>query len=216
MGQKVHPNGIRLGIVKEHNSIWYAGKRDYAARLWSDLKIRSFIQRRLKSFQVSEIKIKRAADNIEVTIYTAKPGSVLGKKGAELDKLKSVISKIVGANVHLNVEGVKNPSADSSLVAANIASQLEKRAAFRRVMKSTMQSVMRCSSVQGVKVKLSGRLGGAEIARSEESHTGRVPLHTFRANIDYSSVQALTIYGIIGIKIWIFKGEVHKFNQDSK
>jgi small subunit ribosomal protein S3 len=213
MGQKVHPNGIRLGIVKEHSAIWYAGKREYANRLLSDLKIRSFIHKNLKSAQISEIKIKRAANNVEVTIYTAKPGSVLGKKGSELDKLKLALSKIIKTHVHLNIEGVKNPTADSKLVAANVAAQLEKRAAFRRVMKSTMQSVMRSSVVQGVKIKLSGRLGGAEIARSEESHTGRVPLHTFRADIDYASVQALTVYGIIGVKIWIFKGEVHKFNK---
>ena len=213
MGQKVHPNGIRLGIVKEHNAIWYAGKREYASRLLSDLKIRSFIQKNLKSAQISDIKIKRAANNVDVTICTAKPGSVLGKKGSELDKLKLALSKIIKVHVHLNIEGVKNPTSDSKLVAANVAAQLEKRAAFRRVMKSTMQSVMRSSVVQGVKIKLSGRLGGAEIARSEESHTGRVPLHTFRADIDYASVQALTVYGIIGVKIWIFKGEVHKFNK---
>ena len=213
MGQKVHPNGMRLGIVKEHSSIWYAGKREYAGRLLSDLKIRSFFQNRLKSSQISEIKIKRAADNVDVTIYAAKPGTILGKRGAELDKLKAALSKVIDVHVHINIEGIKNPGADSKLVAANVAAQLEKRAAFRRVMKSTMQSVMRSTSVQGVKIKLAGRLGGAEIARSEESHIGRVPLHTFRADIDYSSVQALTIYGIIGIKIWIFKGEVHKFNQ---
>jgi small subunit ribosomal protein S3 len=215
MGQKVHPHGIRLGIVKDHSSVWYANKNLYAASLLEDLKIRAYINKKLSTSQVSKIHIARAAGNVEVVIYTARAGTVIGKKGADIEKLKVHLSNMLGSSVHINIESIKNAGADSALVAANIASQLERRMAFRRVLKSTLQSVMRCSGVEGVKIKVSGRLGGAEIARSEQSHVGRVPLHTFRADIDYSSVQAQTTYGIIGVKVWIFKGEIHKFNKSN-
>ncbi|MCH9690590.1 MAG: 30S ribosomal protein S3 [Gammaproteobacteria bacterium] len=207
MGQKVNPTGIRLGIVKKHTSVWYAGSDEYADKLYTDLKVREFIRKKLAHASVSRVEIQRPANTARVTIYTARPGIVIGKKGEDVERLRREVSAKMGVPVHIDIEEVRKPDLDAVLVGQNVAQQLERRVMFRRAMKRAVQNAMR-QGAEGVKIQVSGRLGGAEIARTEWYREGRVPLHTLRANIDYASVEALTTYGIIGIKIWIFKGEV--------
>lgn len=207
MGQKVNPTGIRLGIVKKHTSTWYAGSDDYADKLYTDLKVREYVQEKLAHASVSRVDIERPANTARVTIHTARPGVVIGKKGEDVDALRAEISKQMGVPVHINIEEIRKPDLDAALVAQNVASQLERRVMFRRAMKRVVQNAMR-QGAEGIKVQVGGRLGGAEIARSEWYREGRVPLHTLRANIDYATAEAATTYGIIGVKVWIFKGEV--------
>jgi len=206
MGQKVNPIGIRLGIVKKWNSTWYADK-NYAELLNQDINLRKKLKKKLYSAAVSSIEIKRAPNSANVIIKSARPGVIIGKKGGGMDSLRKEISDFLGVATHLNIEEVKKPELDSTLVAENIAQQLEQRVMFRHAMKRAVTSAMKAGA-QGVKICVSGRLGGAEIARSEWYREGRVPLHTFRADVDYGTAEALTTYGIIGVKVWIFKGEV--------
>lgn len=207
MGQKVHPTGIRLGITKQHSSVWYADGRNYAKKLVSDLAVREYVEEKLKSASVSKVVIERPAETARLTIHTARPGIVIGKKGEDVDELRKTLSKKMGVPVHINIEEIRKPDLDAKLVAQNIGGQLERRVMFRRAMKRVVQNAMR-SGALGIKVQVGGRLGGAEIARSEWYREGRVPLHTLRADIDYATHEALTTYGILGIKVWIFKGEV--------
>jgi small subunit ribosomal protein S3 len=207
MGQKVHPIGMRLGIVKEHTSIWYADGQNYADNLYADLKVREFLLKRLEKASVSRIEIERPAQTARVTIHTARPGIVIGKKGEDVEQIRQEISRRMGVPVHVNVEEIRKPELDAYLVAQNVAQQLERRVQFRRAMKRVIQNAMRLGA-EGIKVRVAGRLGGAEIARSESYHEGRVPLHTLRADIDYATYEALTTYGILGVKVWIFKGEI--------
>jgi small subunit ribosomal protein S3 len=207
MGQKVHPTGIRLGIVKKHTSTWYAGSDQYADNLYTDLKVREYIEKQLSHASVSRIEIERPANTARVTIHTARPGIVIGKKGEDVEKLRAEISKQMGVPVHINIEEIRKPDLDASLVAQSVAQQLERRVMFRRAMKRAVQNAMR-QGAEGIKIQVSGRLGGAEIARTEWYREGRVPLHTLRADIDYATAEGLTTYGIIGVKVWIFKGEV--------
>ncbi len=207
MGQKVNPTGIRLGIVKKHTSVWYASGRDYARYLLEDMEVRDLVKKKLAAASVSRVEIERPAQTARVTVFTARPGIVIGKKGEDVEKLRNELHKKMGVPVHINIEEIRKPDLDAQLVADSVAQQLERRVMFRRAMKRVMQNAMR-QGAQGIKVQVSGRLGGAEIARSERYHEGRVPLHTLRADIDYATSEALTTYGIIGIKIWIFKGEV--------
>ena len=207
MGQKVHPTGIRLGITKQHSSIWYADGKNYAKRLVTDLSVREYIEDKLKSASVSKVVIERPAQTARITIHTARPGIVIGKKGEDVDKLRKELTHQMGVPVHINIEEIRKPDLDAKLVAQNVGGQLERRVMFRRAMKRVVQNAMRAGA-EGIKVQVGGRLGGAEIARSEWYREGRVPLHTLRADIDYATHEALTTYGIIGIKVWIFKGEV--------
>lgn len=207
MGQKVHPTGIRLGIIKKHTSTWYAESAEYADKLYTDLKVREYIQKRLAHASVSRVEIERPANTARITIHTARPGIVIGKKGEDVEALRTAVSKQMGVPVHVNIEEIRKPDLDASLVAQSVASQLERRVMFRRAMKRAVQNAMR-QGAQGVKIMVGGRLGGAEIARSEWYREGRVPLHTLRADIDYSTAEAATTYGIIGVKVWIFKGEI--------
>jgi small subunit ribosomal protein S3 len=207
MGQKVHPTGIRLGIVKKHTSVWYAGQKDYADKLNNDLEVRDFISKKLSHASVSRIEIERPAQTARITIHTARPGIVIGKKGEDVEKLRNEVSAQMGVPVHINIEEVRKPDLDAMLVAEGVASQLERRVMFRRAMKRAVQNAMR-QGAKGIKIQVGGRLGGAEIARSEWYREGRVPLHTLRADIDYGTAEASTTYGIIGVKVWIFKGEV--------
>ncbi len=207
MGQKVHPTGIRLGIVTKHTSTWYAGNRDYADKLNQDLAVRAFIQKKLEAASVSRVEIERPSESARITIHTARPGIVIGKKGEDVEALRNEISAKMGCPVHINIEEIRKPDLDAMLVAQNVAQQLERRVMFRRAMKRTVQNAMR-NGAQGIKIQVSGRLGGAEIARTEWYREGRVPLHTLRANIDYAHAEGNTTYGIIGVKVWIFKGEV--------
>ena len=207
MGQKVSPTGFRLGIVKEHTSIWYAGKKDYANYLKSDLEVRAHIARKLAQASVSRIDIERPAQTARITIHTARPGIVIGKKGEDVDRLRLELARKMGVPVHINVEEIRKPEIDALLVAQNIAQQLERRVRHQRAMRRVMQNAMRLGA-QGIKVRVAGRLNGAEIARSETYADGRVPLHTLRADIDYATAEAKTTYGVIGVKVWIFKGEI--------
>ncbi|MCK5719504.1 MAG: 30S ribosomal protein S3 [Thiomargarita sp.] len=207
MGQKVHPTGIRLGIVKDWSSKWYASHKDYANYLYTDLMVRSFLKKKLAQASVSEIRIERPARNARIIIHTARPGIVIGKKGEDIDKLRSEVAKMMGIPVHISVEEIRKPELDSYLVAMNIAQQLERRIMFRRAMKRAVANAMRLGA-QGIRINVSGRLSGAEIARTEWYREGRVPLHTLRADIDYGFAEAFTTYGVIGIKVWIFKGEI--------
>jgi len=207
MGQKVHPTGIRLGIVKKHASVWFAEGRRYAENLLSDLEVRSFIRKRLKNASVSRIEIERPAQTARVTIFTARPGIVIGKKGEDVEALRGALAKKMGVPVHINIEEIRKPDLDAQLVADSVAQQLERRVMFRRAMKRAVQNAMR-QGAEGIKIQVSGRLGGAEIARTEWYREGRVPLHTLRADIDYATSEAHTTYGIIGVKVWIFKGEI--------
>jgi small subunit ribosomal protein S3 len=207
MGQKVHPTGIRLGIVKDHNSVWYADSKAYAKNLINDIEVREYILKKLDAASVSRVKIERPAQTARITIYTARPGIVIGKKGEDVDGLRKELSAKMGVPVNINIEEIRKPDLDARLVAQNVAQQLERRVMFRRAMKRVVQNAMR-QGAQGIKVQVGGRLGGAEIARSEWYREGRVPLHTLRADIDYANFEAHTTYGVIGVKVWIFKGEV--------
>jgi len=206
LGQKVHPTGFRLGINKTWDSKWYA-KKDYAKFLHEDLQIRKFVRSRLERAGVSKIEIERASDNLRVNIYSSRPGIVIGKKGSEIDRLKDELKKIINKNVTINTFEIKKAEIDARLVAENVALQLERRIAFRRAMKKNVASALRFGA-QGIKITCSGRLGGAEIARTEWFREGRVPLHTLRADVDYGVAEARTTYGIIGVKVWIYKGEI--------
>ena len=207
MGQKVNPIGMRLGINRTWDSRWYADN-DYALLLQEDLKIRSFLLKRLAQAGVSQVVIERPAkNNARITIHTARPGVVIGKKGVDIEKLRSQVTQMTGSEVHLNIVEIRKPEIDAQLVAANVAQQLERRVAFRRAMKRAVQSAMRLGA-QGIRINAGGRLGGAEIARSEWYREGRVPLHTLRADVDYGVARADTAYGTCGVKVWIFKGEI--------
>ena len=216
MGQKVNPNGMRIGINKTWNSFWYTDKKNIAKNIKEDNVIRNYILKDYKSCAISNVLIERINDSITVTITTAKPGVLIGQKGAGVESLKKNVEKLTDAKkVNVNIVEQKNPDLDAKLVAESIASQLEKRAQFRRVMKSAMQRVMRAGAV-GVKTMVSGRLDGAEIARSEHYHDGSLPLHTIRANIDYACTEAHTTFGVLGVKVWINKGEIlGKVSQSS-
>jgi len=207
MGQKVHPIGIRLGIVKDWSSKWYADSKDYADYLNTDLQVRTFIKNKLARASVSEVRIERPARNAKIIIHTARPGIVIGKKGEDIDKLRTQVSKLMGIPVHISVEEIRKPEIDAYLVAVNVAQQLERRIMFRRAMKRAVGNAMRLGA-QGIRINVGGRLNGAEIARTEWYREGRVPLHTLRADIDYGVAEAKTTYGIIGVKVWIFKGEI--------
>jgi small subunit ribosomal protein S3 len=214
MGQKVNPIGFRLGIVKEHTSVWYANKKTYSEYLLNDLAVREHLRARLAEASVSRIEIERPSDTARVTVHTARPGIVIGKKGEDVERLRAELTHLMGVPVHVNVEEVRKPEMDALLVAQNVAQQLQRRVQFRRAMRRVIQNAMRIGA-QGIKVRVAGRLGGAEIARSEVYHEGRVPLHTLRADIDYATAEAKTTYGIIGIKVWIFKGEVIGDGEES-
>ncbi len=207
MGQKVHPIGIRLGIVKDHSSIWYADSKNYSKQLITDLEVREYIEKALENASVSRVVIERPAQTARITIHTARPGIVIGKKGEDVDALRKVLTDKMGVPVHINIEEIRKPDLDAKLVAQNVAQQLERRVMFRRAMKRVVQNAMR-QGAEGIKIQVSGRLGGAEIARTEWYREGRVPLHTLRADIDYATYEASTTYGISGVKVWIFKGEV--------
>ena len=214
MGQKVSPTGLRLGIVKQHTSVWFARKDDYARYLQSDLEVRDHIARRLASASVSRIDIERPAQMARITIHTARPGIVIGKKGEDVDRLRAELTRKMGVPVHVNVEEIRRPETDALLVAQNVAQQLERRVRHQRAMRRVMQNAMRLGA-KGIKVRVAGRLNGAEIARDEVYAEGRVPLHTLRANIDYATAEARTTYGIIGVKVWIFKGEIFGNEEDA-
>jgi small subunit ribosomal protein S3 len=210
MGQKVNPLGIRLGITRDWTSRWYAGKKQFPVQVYTDFQVRQFLRSRLAEASVSRVQIERAAKKVNITIQTARPGIVIGKKGEDIEKLRQETAKLLGMSVNdvrLNIAEIRKPELDSQLVADSIAQQIEKRVMFRRAMKRAVMSTMR-SGALGVKVRVSGRLNGAEIARTEWYREGRIPLHTFRADIDYGLSEAHTTYGVIGVKVWIFKGEV--------
>jgi small subunit ribosomal protein S3 len=218
MGQKVHPIGIRLGIVKDWTSKWYADSKDYGDFLHTDLKVRAFIQKELAQASVSHIQIERPARNARITIHTARPGIVIGKKGEDIEKLRHKISKMMDlpvGSVHVNIEEIRKPELDATLVAQSVAQQLERRIMFRRAMKRAVTNAMRLGG-QGIKIQVSGRLNGAEIARTEWYREGRVPLHTLRADIDYGVASSHTPSGVIGIKVWLFKGEVFGDEESSE
>jgi small subunit ribosomal protein S3 len=206
MGQKVHPRGFRLGVIEGWDSKWYAG-REYSALLHEDIRIRQFIKRRLYHAGIAKVEIERAANKAKVNVHTARPGIVIGKKGAEIEKLKGELNKLTQRDCFINIHEVRRPDIDAQLVAENVALQLERRVAFRRAMKEAVARAMRMGAL-GIRIQSSGRLGGAEIARREWYREGRVPLHTLRAEIGYGLAQAYTTYGVIGVKVWIFRGEV--------
>lgn len=206
MGQKVHPVGLRIGIIRDWESKWYAGK-DYAEFLHEDLKIRDFVMNRLKDASVPKVEIERAANRVTVTVHTAKPGIVIGKGGQEVEVLRNELSKMTGKKVHINIMEIKRADLDAKLVAENVARQLENRVSFRRAQKQVIQRAMRAGA-KGIKTMVSGRLGGADIARSEHYSEGTVPLHTLRADIDYATAEADTTFGKLGVKIWVYRGEV--------
>ena len=210
MGQKVNPLGIRLGITRDWVSKWYAGKRQFPLLIHTDFRVREFLKRKLSEASVSRVLIERAAKKVNITIQTARPGIVIGKKGEDIEKLRGETAKLLGMamlDVRLNISEIRKPELDAQLVAESISQQIEKRVMFRRAMKRAVMSTMR-SGALGIKVRMSGRLNGSEIARTEWYREGRIPLHTFRADIDYGLAEAKTTYGVIGIKVWIFKGEV--------
>jgi len=208
MGQKVHPIGFRLGIAKDWNSTWFAEKGTYAELLKSDLEVRDFLQKRLAQAAVSRIQIERPAKSARITIHTARPGIVIGKKGEDIERLRRDVSALMGVPTHITVAEIRKPELDAKLVAEGIAQQLERRIMFRRAMKRAVGNSMRLGAL-GIKVLVSGRLNGADIARNEWYREGRVPLHTLRADVDYGFVEAKTTYGVLGVKVWIYKGEVH-------
>jgi small subunit ribosomal protein S3 len=214
MGQKVHPTGIRLGIVKDWTSTWYADSKEFADYLNMDLEIRDFIKQRLAQASVSRVQISRPAHNALITIHTARPGIVIGKKGEDIDRLRKEVSTRMGIPVNINIEEIRKPELDAHLVAESVAQQLERRIMFRRAMKRAVSNAMRIGA-EGIKIKVGGRLNGAEIARSEWYREGRVPLHTLRADIDYGTANANTTYGVIGVKVWIFKGEVFERGEEA-
>jgi small subunit ribosomal protein S3 len=207
MGQKIHPTGFRLAVTRDWTSRWFASKGNFAQMLQEDLKVREYLKKRLSHASVGRVIIERPAKNARITLFSARPGVVIGKKGEDIELLKKELQRILGAQVHVNIEEVRKPEVDAKLIADSIAQQLEKRIMFRRAMKRAMQNAMRLGA-QGIKIMSSGRLNGAEIARTEWYREGRVPLHTLRADIDYGVAEAQTTYGIIGIKVWVFKGEI--------
>jgi small subunit ribosomal protein S3 len=210
MGQKVHPVGIRLGISTDWNSKWYASTKDFPDLLNADIKVREFLKKKLANANVSKIQIERPTRSAEITIHTARPGVVIGKKGADIESLRKEVAALIGLHINsvkLNIEEIRKPELDALLVAESITQQLERRVMFRRAMKRAIQNTMRMGAL-GIKIKVAGRLNGAEIARSECYSEGRVPLHTLRADIDYGFTEAMTTYGILGVKVWIYKGEV--------
>ncbi len=208
MGQKVHPIGYRLGYIKEWNSTWYANSKEYAGQLHADLTIRDFLKKRLSGASVSKIRIERPSGSARITIHTARPGIVIGRKGEDIEKLRREVAQKMGVPVQINIEEIRSAEQDAQLVAEGIAQQLEKRIMFRRAMKRSVQNAMR-NGAKGIRINVAGRLNGAEIARTEWYREGRVPLHTLRADIDYGFAEAETTYGVIGIKVWLFKGEVY-------
>jgi len=214
MGQKVHPTGIRLGIVKKHTSTWYAEGKRYSENLLVDLEVREYVKKRLAAASVSRVEIERPAQTAKVTVFTARTGIVIGKKGEDVETLRSELGRRMGVPVQVNIEEIRKPDLDAKLVADSVAAQLERRVMFRRAMKRAVQNAMR-QGAEGIKIQVGGRLGGAEIARSEWYREGRVPLHTLRADIDYSTAEANTTYGIIGIKVWVFKGEILSLEEAS-
>jgi small subunit ribosomal protein S3 len=207
MGHKVHPTGIRLGIVQDWRSKWYADSKNYADMLNTDLQVRRFIKRRLAQASVSRVQIDRPAKNAHITVHTARPGLVIGKKGEDIDALRAEVAQMMGVPVHISIEEIRKPELDAQLVADSVAQQLERRIMFRRAMKRAVQNAMRLGA-GGIKINIAGRLNGAEIARNEWYREGRVPLHTLRADIDYGFATAVTTYGVLGVKVWVFKGEV--------
>jgi small subunit ribosomal protein S3 len=207
MGQKIHPTGFRLAVQKNWTSRWYANSKNFPAMLQADIKVRDYLKKKLAHAAVSRILIERPAKNAKITIFSARPGIVIGKKGEDIETLRSALQRMMGVPVHLNIEEIRKPEIDATLIAENIAQQLEKRVMFRRAMKRAMQNAMRLGA-QGIKIMSAGRLNGIEIARTEWYREGRVPLHTLRADIDYGVAEASTTYGIIGIKVWVFKGEI--------
>ncbi len=216
MGQKVNPIGIRLGITREWTSKWYASTKNFPSHVYTDFQVREFLKKKLAEASVSRINIERAARKVNITIHTARPGIVIGKKGEDIEKLRGQVSKMMGmpvTDVRINISEIRKPELDAQLVAEGIAQQLERRVVFRRAMKRAVTNTMRIGAL-GIKVRVSGRLNGAEIARTEWYREGRIPLHTFRADIDYGFAEAKTTYGVIGVKVWIFKGEI--FNQQEQ
>ena len=207
MGQKVNPTGFRLGVSKKQNANWYAKGKDFSKYLIEDLKVRKHLATKLKNSSISKIELERTADTFVVNIHTARPGIIIGKRGEEIENLKKAVEKIVKKPAQINIKEVKKPDLDAQILAEGVAQQLERRVMFRRAMKRTVQSALR-QSAKGVRIEVSGRLNGAEIARTEWYREGRVPLHTLRADIDYGTAEALTTYGIIGVKVWVFKGEI--------
>lgn len=216
MGQKVHPTGIRLGISKDWNSTWFAEKGDYAEQLNSDLQVRAYLQKRLAQAAVSRIQIERPAKSARITIHTARPGIVIGKKGEDIERLRRDVTQLMGVPTHITVQEIRKPELDAQLVAEGVAQQLERRIMFRRAMKRAVGNAMRLGAL-GIKICVSGRLNGADIARSEWYREGQVPLHTLRADVDYGIVEAKTTYGVLGVKVWIYKGEVFDlYGSDSE
>lgn len=207
MGQKVNPIGIRLGVIRDWSSKWYADTKNYRHQLNTDLRVREFLKKKLAQASVSEIRIERPARNARIIVHTARPGIVIGKKGEDIDKLRKEVSTMMGIPVHISVEEIRKPELDAYLVAETVAQQLERRIMFRRAMKRAVSNAMRLGA-QGIRINVAGRLNGAEIARTEWYREGRVPLHTLRADIDYGFAEANTTYGVIGVKVWIFKGEI--------
>ena len=207
MGQKVNPTGFRLGVSKKQNANWYAKGKDFSKYLIEDLKVRKHLATKLKNSSISKIELERTADTFIVNIHTARPGIIIGKRGEEIENLKKSIEKIVKGTAQINIKEVRKPDLDAKILAEGVAQQLEKRVMFRRAMKRTVQSALR-QSAKGVRIEVSGRLNGAEIARTEWYREGRVPLHTLRADIDYGTAEALTTYGIIGVKVWVYRGEI--------
>jgi small subunit ribosomal protein S3 len=207
MGQKIHPTGFRLAVQRNWTSKWYANSKNFAGMLNEDVKVRAFLRKKLSHAAVSRVVIERPAKNARITVFSARPGVVIGKKGEDIEALRGQLQRLMGVPVHVNIEEVRKPETDAQLVADSIASQLEKRIMFRRAMKRAMQNAMRLGA-QGIKIMSSGRLNGVEISRTEWYREGRVPLHTLRADIDYGFSEAKTTYGVIGIKVWVFKGEV--------
>ena len=212
MGQKIHPTGFRLAVTRDWGSRWFANSKDFAGMLHEDLKVREYLKKRLAHASVARVLIERPAKNARITLFSARPGVVIGKKGEDIDLLRSTLQNIMGVPDHVSIEENRNPELDAQLIADSITQQLEKRIMFRRAMKRAMQNAMRLGA-QGIKIMSSGRLNGAEIARREWYREGRVPLHTLRADIDYATSEALTTYGLIGVKVWVFKGEVLNRNE---
>jgi len=217
MGQKVNPIGIRLGITRDWSSKWYASTKNFPANVYADHVVREFLKKKLVEASVSRVQIERAARKVNITIHTARPGIVIGKKGEDIEKLRAQVAKMIDSpitNVRINISEIRKPELDAQLVAEGIAQQLERRVMFRRAMKRAVTNTMRIGAL-GIKVRVSGRLNGAEIARTEWYREGRIPLHTFRADIDYGLAEAKTTYGVIGVKVWIFKGEVFQQQEQA-
>lgn len=213
MGQKIHPKGLRLGITEEWDAVWYADKKDYAKNLFEDFELRTYLKQHLYKAGISRIKIYRRANQAEIDIFTAKPGLIIGKGGREINMVREELSRKIGKPVQVNIHDERNPDASAQLLAESVASQLEKRISFRRAMKQTVSRALKAHA-KGVKIQVGGRLGGSEIARSESYRVGRVPLHTLRADINYGFTEAQTIYGKIGVKVWVYRGDIIKIKKE--